>query len=104
MQAPGIGLIEPLVRAFFDPYFDKLNQEQNDGWRNYGALIGRIVWDPLALPVFNEVYNQVSKHYLVGLTKVAPEIKEEHIHRAILFLPATMYSAGADNRRIDNLF
>jgi AcrR family transcriptional regulator len=95
--------IEPLVRAFFDPYFDKLIQEQNEGWRNYGALIGRIVWDPLALPVFNEAYNEVSKHYLVALTKAAPEIEEELIHRAFQFLLATMYSAGADNRCIDNL-
>ncbi len=103
LQASGIVLIKSLVSAFFHSYFDKLIQEQNEGWRNYGALIGRIVWDPLALPVFNEDYNEVSKHYLVALTKAAPEIEEEHIHRAFQFLLATMYSAGADNRRIDNL-
>lgn len=95
--------IEPLVRAFFDRYFDKLVQEENEGWRNYGALIGRIVWDPRALPAFNEAYNEVAKHYLVALTKAAPEIEEEHIHRAFQFLLASMYSACADNRRIDNL-
>jgi hypothetical protein len=56
-----------------------------------------------ALPVFNESYNEVAKLYLVALTKAAPEIEEEHIHRAFQFLLATMYCAGADNRRIDNL-
>ncbi len=95
--------IEPLVRAFFDPYFDRLIKVENEGWRNYGALIGRIVWDPLALSAFNEAYNEVAKHYLEALTKAAPEIEEEHIHRAFQFLLSTMYSAGADNRRIDNL-
>lgn len=95
--------VEPIVRAFLDPYFDKLIRADNDGWRNYGALIGRIVWDPLALSAFNTAYNEVAKHYLDALIKAAPEIEEEHIHRAFQFLLSTMYSAGADNRRIDNL-
>jgi hypothetical protein len=55
---PGVGRkswqIEPLVRAFIDPHFDKLIQEGKKGWRIYGALVGRIVWGPLALPVINE--------------------------------------------------
>lgn len=95
--------VEPLVRAFLDPYFDKLIRIENQGWRNYGALIGRIVWDPLVLSAFNTAYNEVAKHYLDAFTKAAPEIEEEYVHRAFQFLLSTMYSAGADNRRIDNL-
>jgi hypothetical protein len=55
LSASGIGLIEPLVRAFFVPFFDKLIQEQNEGWRNYSALIGRIVWDPLRVTGFQRI-------------------------------------------------
>jgi len=95
--------IEPLVRAFFDPYFDKLINDADDGWRNYGALIGRIVWDPLALSALDEAFNDVAKQYLEAFTRAAPEIEEEHVHRAFQFLLAAMYSACADNRRIDTL-
>lgn len=95
--------IEPLVRAFIDPYFDKLINDEEGAWGNYGALIGRIVWDPSVLPTINEAYNDVAVEYLEAFSKAAPDISEEHLHRAFQFLLSTMYSAGADNRRIDNL-
>jgi len=95
--------IEPLVRAFFDPYFDRLINDEDRTWGNYGALIGRIVWDPTVLPTLNEAYNEVATEYLEAFSLAAPEISEEHIHRSFQFLLSTMYSAGADNRRIDNL-
>jgi AcrR family transcriptional regulator len=95
--------IEPLVRAFFDPYLTKIIEDETDGWRNFGALIGRIVWDPLALPAIDAAYNEVASHYLAAFTKAAPEIDEENVHRAFQFLLAAMYSACADNRRIDTL-
>lgn len=80
-----------------------LNDERMSMLTAYRRVVGREGWDPLALPVFNEAYNEVARHYLVALTKAAPEIEEEHIHRAFQFLLATMYCAGANNRRIDNL-
>jgi len=95
--------IEPLIRAFLDPYFERLINDEDGTWRNFGALIGRIVWDPQVLPTLNEAYNDVAKHYLEALTKAAPDIDEEHIHRAFQFVLAAMYSAGADNRRIDTI-
>jgi AcrR family transcriptional regulator len=95
--------IEPLVRAFFDPYFDRLINDEDGAWGNYGALLGRIVWDPTVLPTLNEAYNDVATEYLKAFSMAAPEISEENIHRAFQFLLSTMYSAGADNRRIDNL-
>ena len=95
--------IEPLVRAFFDPYFERLINDTDGTWGNYGALIGRIVWDPTVLPTLNEAYNEIATAYLDAFSRAAPEISEEHIHRAFQFLLSTMYSAGADNRRIDNL-
>lgn len=33
--------IEPLVRAFFDSYFDELIHDEDGRWRDHGALIGR---------------------------------------------------------------
>ena len=95
--------LEPLIRAFLDPFFERLINDEDGTWRNFGALIGRIVWDPRALPTLNEAYNDVAKHYLEALRKAAPDIEEEHIHRAFQFVLSAMYSAGADNRRIDTL-
>ncbi len=95
--------IEPLVRAFLDPYFDRLINDKDGTWGNYGALIGRIVWDPTVLPTLNEAYNEIAAEYLEAFSRAAPDISEENIHRAFQFLLSTMYSAGADNRRIDNL-
>ena len=95
--------IEPLVRAFLDPYFDRLINDKDGTWRNFCALMGRIVWDPRVLPTLNEIYNDVAKNYLEALTMAAPEIEEEHIHRAFQFILSAMYSAGADNRRVDTL-
>ena len=95
--------VEPLVRAFLDPYFDRLINDKDGTWGNFGALIGRVVWDPKVLPTLNEAYNEVAVAYLKAFSRAAPEISEEHIHRAFQFLLSTMYSAGADNRRIDNL-
>lgn len=95
--------VEPLVRAFLDPYFDRLINDEDGTWGNYGALIGRIVWDPTVLPTLNEAYNEIATEYLEAFSRAAPKISEENIHRAFQFLLSTMYSAGADNRRIDNL-
>jgi hypothetical protein len=66
-------------------------------------LIGRIAWDPKELETVNEAYNEVGKKYLDAFTRAAPGIDEEKIHRAFQFLLAAMYSACADNRRIDSL-
>ena len=95
--------IEPLVRAFIDPYLTRLIEDKTNSWRNFGALIGRIAWNPLTIPAIGTAYNETAKHYLMAFTKAAPEIDEEHIHRAFQFLLAAMYSACADNRRIDTL-
>ncbi len=95
--------MEPLIRAFLDPYFERLINDENGTWRNYGALIGRIVFDPQVLPTLNDAYNDVARHYLEAFIRAAPEIDEEHIHRAFQFVLSAMYSAGADNRRIDTL-
>ena len=61
--------IEPLVRAFLDPYFDKLINDVDGSWGNYGALIGRIVWDPTMLPALNEAYNDTAVKYLEAFSR-----------------------------------
>lgn len=94
--------VEALVRAFIDPYLSKL-AEGDEGWRNYGAVIGRIVWDPIALPMMERAYNDVARLYLKALGDALPNASEEAIHRGFHFMLALVFSAGADSRRLDRL-
>ncbi|NKB59317.1 MAG: TetR family transcriptional regulator [Alphaproteobacteria bacterium] len=94
--------VEPIIRAFLDPYFqDRL--ADNQGWRNYSALVGKIVWDKRFAATMNDAYDWVAKRYIDALMSAAPTVSEEHIQRAFQFLLAAMFSAGANNKRIDRL-
>ncbi len=94
--------VEALVRAFVDPYLSKLAQG-DPGWRNYGAVIGRIVWDPIALPMMERAYNDVARLYLKALSNALPDASEEAIYRGFQFMLALVFSAGAHSRRLDRL-
>lgn len=94
--------LEPVIRAFLDPYLKKRICD-DDGWKNYGALVAKIMWDPLLSSAMGEAYDAVAKRYIAALKATTPTLGDEEVHRGFQFLLACMISAGASNTRINGL-
>ena len=94
--------VSALLRAFLSPFFDR-RSSGDQGWRNYSAFIGRIIWDPNASDHINEAFNEVAKTFLRSLYEALPDIPDERIHWGFQFLLASMYSVEETNTRIESL-
>ena len=55
--------IEPLIRAFMDPFFELVFGKDDRG-RNYARLLARFVWRENASEILAEGFNEVAKLYL----------------------------------------
>lgn len=94
--------LEAVIRAFLDPYLKK-RIGGDEGWKNYGALVGKIMWDPLVSSTMGDAYDDVAKRYIAALKTAAPALGDEEAHRGFMFLLACMVSAGANNERVHGL-
>ena len=94
--------LEPIIRAFLDPYLKK-RICGDDGWKNYGALVAKIIWDPLLSSTMSEAYDPVARRYIAALKASTPTLGDKEAHRGFQFLLACMFSAGANNSRVRGL-
>lgn len=94
--------VEPLVRAFVDPYFQRLASD-DEGWRSYALFIGRSVWDGKLTPIFSEAFNRAAARYLAALRRAAPVLSEGDAVRAFQFMLAAIYGSTTNDTRISNL-
>lgn len=94
--------IEPLVRAFAEPYFQRL-QSNDPGWRNYAQFIGRVVWDGKLTDIFAEAFNEAAEQYILAFRRALPSLTYEDSVRAFQFLLAVIYGSTTNDRRINAL-
>lgn len=94
--------VEPLVRAFVDPYFARL-ESNDEGWRSYALFIGRSVWDGKLTPIFTEAFNSAAVRYLAALRRARPELTEGDAVRAFQFMLAAIYGSTTNDTRISSL-
>ncbi|WP_051203131.1 TetR/AcrR family transcriptional regulator [Sediminimonas qiaohouensis] len=94
--------LEPVVRAFLDPYFERL--ESNDpGWRCYALFIGRNVWDRRLAPVIAEGFNPTAKRFIATIRTAVPALTEADSARAFQFLLSGLYGSTTNDTRFDSL-
>lgn len=94
--------VEPLVRAFVDPYFARLESD-DEGWRSYALFIGRSVWDGKLTPIFAEAFNRAAERYLKALRRAQPVLTEGDSVRAFQLMLAAIYGSTTNDTRISSL-
>lgn len=94
--------IEPLVRAFVSPYFDRLTSA-DAGWSRYAQFIGRSVWDSRLSTVFSEAFNRAALRYVDAFRRALPGLSPENALRAFQFMLAAIYGATTRDARINSL-
>lgn len=99
---PGNVALEPLIRAFIDPYFEKL-RSADPGWRNYARFIGRSVWDGKIAPMLAEGFDEAAARYLAALRRALPTLSKDDSLRAFQFMLAGIYGSTTSDPRIAGL-
>ncbi|WP_435988460.1 TetR/AcrR family transcriptional regulator [Sulfitobacter sp. SH24] len=94
--------LEPIVRAFVDPYFAKLKSD-DPGWRCYALFIGRNVWDAKLAEAITEGYNPTAHRYIEAIRRAVPSLTEVDGVRAFQFLLAGLYGSTTNDSRINGL-
>jgi AcrR family transcriptional regulator len=94
--------VEPLVRAYIDPYFQRLMGDHS-GWRAYAQFIGRNVWDEKISPILSEAYNRSAKRFIAALQQALPVLTEADSLRAFQYLVVTIYGATTSDLRSKSL-
>lgn len=94
--------LEPVVRAFIDPYFARLRGE-DPGWRSYALFIGRNVWNGQLSAVISEAFNPTAVRFIAAMRTALPGLSEEDAVRAFQFLLASLYGATTKDTRINSL-
>ncbi|WP_163851676.1 TetR/AcrR family transcriptional regulator [Pseudooceanicola aestuarii] len=94
--------LEPVVRAFLDPYFARL-KDDDPGWRCYALFIGRNVWDGTLASVIAEGFNPTAMRFIGAIRNAVPALSEADGARAFQFLLAGLYGSTANDARINAL-
>lgn len=94
--------IEPLVRAFVDPYFSRLAGD-DPAWRSFAMFLGRSVWDGKLTHVFSEAFNEAAARYLQAFQRASPTLSQADSVRAFQFMLAVIYGSTTSDPRIDSL-
>lgn len=94
--------IEPLIRAFVDPFFDKV-LGGDEGWHDYVRLLVNMVWRENATDFISEGYDEVAIMYLESFRDALPGLTSDGAVRGFQFLLAALYSSVSDDRRIEIL-
>ena len=94
--------IEPLIRAFMDPFFELVLGEDDRG-RNYTRMLARFVWRENASEILAEGFDEVAKLYLASFREALPGLDEDTVARGFQFMLGTIYSAVTGDKRIESL-
>ena len=94
--------IEPLIRAFMDPFF-KLVLTDNEGGRNYARLLARFVWRENATEILAEGFDEAVKLYLASFRRALPGLDEDSVVRGFQFMLGSIYSSVTEDKRIEIL-
>ena len=94
--------LEPLVRAFIDPYLAKLKSEE-PGWRNWALFIGRNVWDQSLSEVISQGFNPAASRYITAFRRALPALTQVDGARAFQLLLAGIYGSTTNDSRINSL-
>ena len=94
--------IEPLLRAFIDPFFTRA-MGSDIGWRNYARFLATIVWWENAAPIIAEAFDEAALPYLDCFQIALPNLTKDSSARCFQFLLATLYSSIVDDKRIEIL-
>lgn len=95
-------MIEPLIRAYVDPFFDKVTGG-DEGWHNYSLLLARVVWRENIADTIATGFNEVAIDFLKSFQIALPGLTSDAAVRGFQFLLATLYSSVSDDRRIELL-
>lgn len=94
--------IEPLIRAYFDPFFKLVFSNESDG-HDYARLLPRFVWRENATEILSEGFDEVAKLYLESFRRALPGLSEDSAARGFQFMLAAIYSSVTDDKRIEIL-
>jgi AcrR family transcriptional regulator len=94
--------IEPLVRALILPYFNRLEQE-DEQWRHFATFVGRSVWDGTLSSYMSESFDDVAKLYIDAIMRAMPQLDHADAIRGFHFLMAIMHAATVRDSRIEGL-
>ena len=94
--------IEPLIRAYLDPFFELVLGEDDRG-RNYARLLARFVWRENATEIIAEGFNQVASLYLESFRQALPGLDEDSGVRGFQFMLGAIYSSVSGDKRIELL-
>ncbi len=92
----------PLVRAFLDPYFRRLLQD-NPQWRSFARFIGRAVWDGKLADYMSESFDDAAHLYLDAFQRAIPSLTRNDAVRGFQFMLATMHVSAIDDSRVNAL-
>ena len=94
--------IEPLIRAFVDPFFELVLAGESGG-HNYARLLARFVWRENSTEIIAEGFDEVAKLYLESFQQALPGLSEDDAARGFQFMLAAIYSSVSDDKRIESL-
>lgn len=94
--------IEPLIRAYMDPFFELVLGDDDRG-RNYARLLARFVWRENATEIIAEGFNQAAKLYLESFRRALPGLDEDSVVRGFQFMLGAIYSSVTGDKRIELL-
>ena len=94
--------IEPLIRAYMDPFFELVLGDDDRG-RNYARLLARFVWRENATEIIAEGFNEVAKLYIESFRQALPGLDEDSVARGFQFMLGTIYSSVTGDKRIELL-
>lgn len=94
--------LEPLVRAFIDPYLARLKSD-DPGWRNWARFIGRNVWDHRLSGAISEGFNAAASRYITAFRRALPSLSQVDGARAFQLLLASIYGSTTNDSRITSL-
>lgn len=94
--------LEPIVRAFLDPYFDRLKSDDM-GWHSYALFIGRNVWDSRLSNAISLAFNPTASRYIEAIRIAVPSLTEADGARGFQFMLAGLYGSTTNDARIDGL-
>jgi hypothetical protein len=94
--------IEPLIRAYMDPFFELVLGEDDRG-RDYARLLARFVWRENATEIIAEGFNEAAKLYIESFRQALPGLDDDSVARGFQFMLGTIYSSVVGDKRIEIL-
>lgn len=94
--------IEPLIRAYIDPFFELVLGDDDRG-RDYARLLARYVWRENATGIIVEGFNEVAMLYIESFRQALPGLDQDCAARGFQFMLSAIYSSVAGDRRIEHL-